>query len=123
MSNTEKFLNVFSPLKTILKNYESEMKVMVDSQEHYYLDTNMINEKNKLPIFFASTQIKKNYVSYHLMPVYVYPELLNDISESLKKRMQGKSCFNFKAMNEEHIEELKKLTEKGYKRYKADLLI
>lgn len=123
MSNKDQFELVFMNLKNILKTYESDMKVMIDQSDHYYLDTYKINEKNKLPIFFASTQIKKNYVSYYLMPVYAYPELLEGISDKLKKRMQGKSCFNFKVVDGELFEELKKVTIKGYEKYREDQLV
>ena len=30
------------------------------------------------------------------MPVYMFPDLLDGISPELRRRMQGKSCFNFK---------------------------
>ncbi|MBP1990611.1 hypothetical protein [Paenibacillus eucommiae] len=123
MSSADKFLEVFNQLKSILKIYEPEKKLITDTPDHYYLNTHKINPKNKLPIFFAAAQIKKNYVSYHLMPVYVFPELLEDISETLKKRMQGKSCFNFKEVNEELIEELKQLTEKGCQKYRENHLV
>ncbi len=69
-------------------------------------------------MYFGSTKIKKNYVSYHLMPVYVFPELLEGTSAELKKRMQGKSCFNFKVANRQLFEELRELTNAGYEKYK-----
>jgi hypothetical protein len=61
-------------------------------------------------------QIKKNYVSYHLMPVYMYPDLLDSISPELKKHMQGKSCFNFKKMDETLFLELDELTRHSIER-------
>ena len=45
--------------------------------------------------WFAGTRLGKRYVSYYLMPVYVEPSLLDGISPELRRRMQGKSCFNF----------------------------
>ena len=74
--------------------------------------------QNKKPMYFASVKINKNYVSFHLMPVYVFPELLENISTQLKRRMQGKSCFNFKVLNEPLLEELSELTNNGYSKYK-----
>ncbi len=68
-------------------------------------------------------QTRKNYVSYHLMPVYAFPELLKGASPELKKRMQGKSCFNFKAVDDKLFAELLRLTEKGYQRFKDEKLI
>jgi pyruvate dehydrogenase complex dehydrogenase (E1) component len=50
------------------------------------------------------------------MPVYMYPDLLEGLSESLKKRMQGKACFNFKTIDPALLEELAALTQKGYER-------
>lgn len=45
------------------------------------------------------------------MPLYMNPKLTSTISSKLQKRMQGKSCFNFKVRPEpEIIEELKRLT-------------
>ena len=73
--------------------------------------------KNKKPLYFGSVKINKNYVSFHLMPVYVLPELLLGISLDLKKQMQGKSCFNFKSLNDELLQELKVLTERGFSSY------
>ena len=51
------------------------------------------------------------------MPVYVFPELLETISPELKKRMQGKSCFNFKVVDETLLSELRELTKAGYTQY------
>ena len=69
-------------------------------------------------VWFGAARIGKRYVSYHLMPVYVFPDLLNGISPELKKRMQGKSCFNFTHVDEKLFLELGDLTERGYERYK-----
>ena len=69
-------------------------------------------------MFFGAVQIKKNYVAYHLMPVYVFPGLLSGISPELGRRMQGKSCFNFKAADQALFHELEQLTAAGYQRYK-----
>jgi hypothetical protein len=55
-------------------------------------------------------QLKKNYVSYHLMPIYTDPSLLDEISDALRARMQGKSCFNFTSVDENLFAELGTLT-------------
>lgn len=60
--------------------------------------------------WFGAVTIKKNYVSYHLMPLYGHPELLDGVSDDLRKRMQGKTCFNFKTVQSALFEELKALT-------------
>ena len=62
---------------------------------------------------FAAVRKGKSYVSFHLFPVYMFPELLHGLSPALKKRMQGKSCFNFKTVDEELLAELRELTARG----------
>jgi hypothetical protein len=45
------------------------------------------------------------------MPLYMSSTLEKEISPALKKRMQGKTCFNFKTVPDgELIADLKKLT-------------
>jgi hypothetical protein len=63
--------------------------------------------------------VKKRYVSYHLMPVYVNPALLDGLSPALKARMQGKSCFNFTKVDPALFEELAALTQAGFDDYRA----
>jgi hypothetical protein len=58
------------------------------------------------------------YVSYHLMPVYGCPEMLEGLSEPLRARMQGKACFNFKTVEPDLVEELTRLTEQGFQRFR-----
>ena len=45
------------------------------------------------------------------MPVYIYKDLAKSIQENLKKRMQGKSCFNFKSYDENLFIEMEKFTD------------
>ena len=107
---------VFESLKSILKPYAKKLTVKTDTPENYYLD-GAYSKKWKKELFFASTQVKKNYVSFYLMPVYMYPDLLKNISPELKKHMQGKSCFNFKKIEKSLFEELRQLTKQGFERF------
>jgi hypothetical protein len=59
-------------------------------------------------------KIGKAYVSYHFMPVYMFPKLRDGLSPKLKARMQGKSCFNFKAVDEALFHELEQMTAQGF---------
>ena len=70
-------------------------------------------------MFFAAVRAGKNYVSYHLMPVYGCRDLLNVVSPELMKRMQGKACFNFTAVDERLFGELARLTKAGYEKFKS----
>jgi len=116
MSEDSRFQDAFESLKSILAEYSGEMVLVKNEPGNFHLDTKYIM-KNKQPMFFGAVRITKNYVSYHLMPVYVFSELLSGISPELRRRMQGKSCFNFKSTDQELFKELAELTAAGYRRY------
>jgi hypothetical protein len=109
---------VFQDLRAIMAPYAKALDSKKDDDTELYLDTRHI-QNNKKPLFFGAVQVKKAYVSYHLMPVYLKPELLDGISPELRARMQGKSCFNFTASEKPLLRELKALTKAGYASYKA----
>lgn len=111
--------NVFAHLKALLVDYAPQLLCTQDDAENYSLNTHHIM-KNKQPLFFGAVQIKKRYVSYHLMPVYVYPALLDTLSPELKARMQGKSCFNFTRVDDALFQQLGVLTKAGFERYRAE---
>lgn len=108
---------IFKTLKSFLEPYEAQLVVVHNKSDHYYFNT-AITEDNRKAAFFGSVQIKKSYVAIHLMPVYTNPELLEEVSQELKNRMQGKSCFNFKKVDEELFEEMKVLTDRSFEKYK-----
>ncbi|WP_209391256.1 hypothetical protein [Chryseobacterium sp. RR2-3-20] len=108
----------FNRLKTLLKQFEAELTLIHDKDDNYYLNT-PISDTNKKAEFFGAVQIKKSYVAFHLMPVYYYPNLLDNISQDLRDRMQGKSCFNFKEIDDKLFKELTTLTKKSFDLYKS----
>ena len=70
-------------------------------------------------MYFGSVRLGKAYVSFHLMPLYMCPPLANGISPALKKRMQGKTCFNFKTEPEpDLLSELTLLTSSALANWK-----
>ncbi len=85
---------VYEKLHTIMDKHTDGLIVKHDEPGFYYV-IGPEPDFRKNEAYFGGVQVKKNYVSYHLMPVYMDPRLLENIPESLKKRMQGKSCFNF----------------------------
>jgi hypothetical protein len=109
---------VFNELRSIMAPYAKKLDAKKDDALELYVDTKLI-QKNKKPLFFGAVQVKKSYVSYHLMPVYVKPELLDGISQELMARMQGKSCFNFTTVDKLLFKELASLTKAGFTSYEA----
>lgn len=122
MPNKNDFNQVFAKLKSILKPYVKKMDVAEDSQTYYLLNTRYIM-KNKQPLCFGGVRLGKAYVSFYLMSVYASPDLLKTMSPELKKRMQGKSCFNFKEVDESLFKELARLTKAGAAKFSDEKFI
>lgn len=112
MPGKTEFTEVFQQLKSIFKPYAKKMDVSQDTDQCYMVDTRYIM-KNKQPLCFGGVRLGKNYVSFYLMSVYASPDMLKNMSPELKKRMQGKSCFNFKEVDKKLFGELKALTKQG----------
>lgn len=106
---------VFTRLKGLLEPYGRRMHVSADGPTGYAVDMAPETERNPTT-WFGGVRLGKRYVSYFLMPVYVEPSLLAGISPDLKRRMQGKSCFNFTAVDESLFSELAALTRSGYEK-------
>ncbi|HXT64241.1 MAG TPA: hypothetical protein VN696_14485 [Pyrinomonadaceae bacterium] len=107
---------VFERLKEILAPYEPKMDLAQETDTMYMLNTRYLL-KNNYPLMFGGVRLGKNYVSFHLFSVYTTPGDAQTISPELKKRMQGKACFNFTAVDEPLFRELAKLTKAGAKRF------
>ncbi len=120
MPNREAFPAVFSRLKATLEPYTPHLLVTEDEPASYMLYA-LASTKYPKGLMFGGVQIKKNYVSHHPMPVYAFPDLLDGLSEPLRQRMQGKSCFNFTAItaiDDGPMAELEALTARGFERYR-----
>ena len=122
MTTNKNFTPVFEALKKILKRHAARLTVTADQPGNYSLNA-AYSEKYKQDIFFGAVSLKKNYVSYYLMPVYMFPDLLKSASPELKRRMQGKSCFNFKTSDKTLFAELAALTRKSFERLKQEKLV
>jgi hypothetical protein len=109
--------SVYAELRKIMAPYAAQLDAKRDDERELYIDTRH-SQKNQKPLFFGAVQIKKSYVSFHLMPVYVKPELLDSVSPELKARMQGKSCFNFVSSDPRLFKELAVLTQASFASYK-----
>ena len=112
MPENNNFNRVFDKLEGIFKPYVKKMDVAQNNQTYYLLNTRFIM-KNKQPLCFGGVRLGKAYVSFYLMSIYACPDLLQSMSPELKQRMQGKSCFNFKEVDEKLFKELAQLTKAG----------
>jgi hypothetical protein len=67
--------------------------------------------------FFAGVRVAPGHVAFHLMPVYTDPRLLDDVTPALRKRMKGKTTFDFSVADETLFTELEGLTSRAFKVY------
>ena len=110
---------VFAALRQLLKGFLGYLAVQTDKPGNYHLETPSILHRRK-PLYFAGVRTGKNYVSFHLLYLYYNPAALKALSPALRKRMQGKACFNFTAVDEDCFAELGRLIADGLKIYKSE---
>jgi hypothetical protein len=102
---------VHDRLRVILTPYRERLHVAVDGPGGLTLE---FPGYAGMPWgFAAATRLGKRYVSFYLMGVYGQPTLIDGMSPELRRRMQGKSCFNFTKLDEALFEELEVLTERS----------
>lgn len=112
------FSATFKALRAILVPYaKGGMKVVHDTPDYYYIETNF-PVMGRGPVMFACVRTGKGYVSYHLLPLYMNPPLQNKVPAELKRRKQGKACFNFSQPDEKLFAELAELTRLGLESFK-----
>ncbi len=111
-----KFDETFVALKGLLAPYAPRLHVSTDAPNNYMLDGEYA-PAIKRPMFFAGVRAGSSYVSFYLMPVYSNPELMGRISDSLRRRLHGKSCFNFTRPEPELFAELSGLVRSGFDCY------
>ncbi|RJP60641.1 MAG: hypothetical protein C4543_04800 [Ignavibacteriales bacterium] len=117
MTSTNDFKIIFDRLKENFNKYDKELNVLKDEKENYSLE-GFFSERFKKNLWFGGVEVKKNYVSYHLMPIYMYKDIVKNIPKNLKKHMRGKSCFNFKSYDESLFAEMEKFTDLCFREFK-----
>jgi len=109
---------IFVRLRGILEKHPDALTGKADDPRQYSLTGTAgptavrawggLVKKPIIPV--AWVQVGKAYVSYHLMGLYDNTRLRDGMSNELKARMQGKTCFNFKVVDEKLFKELDHLT-------------
>ena len=115
---SQEFETTFLRLRAILQEHAGSFSVKPDKPGQYGLYAKVgpatlqaWGGKLKNPMMpIAWVKTGKAYVSYHLMGMYGNTRLLNSMSGKLKARMQGKTCFNFRNIDDKLFEELGQLT-------------
>ena len=112
---------VFDRLAAIFAPYRPPLIAKADEPGNLYLET-PTSAVRPTGFYFGAVKIGKRSVSFHLMPVYVHPDLVDGLSAELRKRMRGKSCFNFTftKIDPALMVELERLTAAGFARFRED---
>jgi len=114
----KQFDAVYSRLSEMLRKHKDKLSVAIEKPGEFWMAVTGEIYRGK-PLVFAGMRMGKNYVSYHLMSVYMREV---EMSAELTKRRQGKACFNFAEVDEKLFAELDKLTTSGLKDYRTEVL-
>ena len=71
MPKTDAFAETFQTLRSILERNGGRMKVVADTDTEFSLASPTMTDRTGRPLFAAAVQVRKSYVSYHLMPLYM----------------------------------------------------
>jgi hypothetical protein len=115
--------NIVAALRPVFSNVAGKLAIKADTDTLYALvsqSPSPFPQHKGHPLDFGSIQVGKAYVSLHLMPLYMSPTVGKAVTPALKKRMQGKSCFNFAKVPEpEILANLQRLAELGLAEWTA----
>ena len=114
--------SVFDRLRGLLAARASEFALAYDTTDRYGLEAPVgpatlrswggrLRTPN-IPIGWV--EIRKAYVSYHLMGVDGNAKLLASLSATLRARMHGKACFNFRTLDDIPLRELDTVTAESF---------
>jgi len=123
------FEKIFARLRGILSKHAEHAKFLSateDNSKRYCLEGRIgpatlqaWGGKAKRPMIpVAWVGIGKAYVSFHLMGIHGNASASAGMSKALHARMQGKTCFNFKVLDQKLFEELEQLTTRSCTAFK-----
>jgi hypothetical protein len=113
---------VFDRLRELLAAHASDFALAYDTTDRYGLEAPVgpstlrsWGSKVRMPkIPIGWVELRKAYVSYHLIGVGGNSKLLASLSDSLRGRMQGTACFNFRTLDETPLRELETVTARSF---------
>ena len=122
---TTDFTEIFSRIKKQLLPYGKKMDTRTDTDKAYqlYIVKEFEMAGRKFPeCYFGGTVIQKTMVAFYFFPYYTHPQHFS-IPDAIKKNLKGKSCFNFKKLDEEQEKAIAQLLKEGEALYKKGSLL
>lgn len=124
MESTD-FADIFARIKKLLVPYGKKMDVRSDNEKNYQLyiikDFELAGRKFS-ECYFSGTVVQKTMVAFYFFPYYTHPQHFT-IPDAIKKNLKGKSCFNFKKLNEAQEKAIMQLLAEGEALYKKGGLL
>jgi hypothetical protein len=111
----------FTTLREILVSLASDLDVRADSGEKYELygaNKVTVQGRDLEGMYFASVVARKGGTSLHFFPIYTHPAEFVDLPAPLRKRMTGKSCFQFRTVHPDTAAGVRRMLEKGKRLYR-----
>jgi len=106
---------IFKRIRELLLPYSKQMEVRADNPGNYqlYIKGNFsLAGRPFKELYFAGVTIRKTMVSLYFFPIYTHPVNFT-LPVTISKNLKGKSCFNFKQLNEEQEKALAALLVSG----------
>lgn len=111
----------------VLQGQKKVLKAVIDTEERYEVTGTieaMQGKKKVDGIYFASVVPKPKDIRFYFFPLYTHrDELLDSLSEELKKSLKGKTCFHLKAISDDMEKEIKTMVARGVKLFQKDGLL
>jgi hypothetical protein len=122
---TTDFHEIFTRIKKQLLPYSKKMDVRVDKDGVYHLyiikDVEMAGRQFK-ECYFGGAIIQKTMVAFYFFPIYTHPKEFV-VPAPIKKNLKGKSCFNFKKLDDGQEKALAQLLKEGADLYKKEKIL
>lgn len=109
---------IFEIIKTVLKKHSPPMVVSKDKEDVFELMGNKPvpygSKKTIVPgLYFSSVVARKDMISFYFFPIYYHTADFIDLIPTMSKCLKGKTCFNFKKIEQVNAKELNALLKKG----------
>ena len=118
---TSNFQQIFARIRKQLLPFGKMMEVRVDKEGAYQLyilgDVEISGRKFK-ECYFAGAVIQKTMVAFYFFPIYSHPAAFT-VPAAIQKNCKGKSCFNFKKLDDVQEKAIAALLKDGAAFYKG----
>jgi hypothetical protein len=119
---TTDFAKIFTRIKKLLLPYGKKMDTRVNKEGNYQLyiikEIELAGRKFK-ECYFGGIVVQKTMVAFYFFPIYTHPEAFV-IPAEIKKNLKGKSCFNFKKLDESQEKAIGQLLNDGFTFYQKE---